>query len=72
MSSQDRLGKISDERTGADKRRIREEKRREEDDSYLFLYLLFTGLSAFPNRGEYFGENGKSAARDVIHLLNQR
>ena len=30
VSSQDRLGKISDERTGADKRRRREEKRREE------------------------------------------
>ena len=70
MSSQDRLGKISDERTGADKRRIREEKRREEDDSYLFLlflYLLFTGLTkrALSRTGESILERMAKAPREM-------
>ena len=71
MSSQDRLGKISDERTGADKRRRREEKRREEkrreeDDSYLFLYLLFTGLTrALSRTGESILERMAKAPREM-------
>tara|TARA_B100000497_G_C7369170_1_gene238095 strand:+ start:58 stop:258 length:201 start_codon:yes stop_codon:yes gene_type:complete len=66
VSSQDRLGKISDERTGADKRRRREEKRREEDDSYLFLYLLFTGLTrALSRTGESILERMAKAPREM-------
>jgi hypothetical protein len=66
VSSQDRLGKISDERRREEKRRRREEKRRGEDDSYLFLYLLFTGLTrALSRTGESILERMAKAPREM-------